>query len=65
MATLAVAYLLHNLYTAIEGHFLRVARHLENSLDDSSWHRELTDWMKIDLQGLRPAAHSWAGRPRT
>lgn len=55
MATLAVAYLLHNLYTAIESYFLRVAKHFENALDDSSWHRELINRMKIDVPGLRPA----------
>jgi hypothetical protein len=55
MATMAVAYLLHNLYTALEGYFYRVAKHFENSLDDSSWHRELIDRMRIDVPGIRPA----------
>lgn len=55
MATMAVAYLLHNLYTALEGYFFRVAKHFENSLDDSSWHRELLDRMKIAVPGIRPA----------
>jgi len=36
MATMAVAYLLHNLYTAFEGYFLRVAKHFENSLDEAA-----------------------------
>ena len=55
MATMAVAYLLHNLYTAFEGYFHRVAKHFENSIDDSSWHRELLERMKIDVPGIRPA----------
>lgn len=55
MATTAVAYLVHNLYTAFEGYFLRIAKHFENSLDDSAWHRELIDRMKIAIPGIRPA----------
>lgn len=55
MATMAVAYLLHNLYTALEGYFFRIAKHFENSLDDSSWHKELLDRMKIEVAGIRPA----------
>lgn len=55
MATMAIAYLLHNLYTAMEGYFYRIVKHFENSLDESSWHRELLDRMKIDVPGIRPA----------
>lgn len=55
MATVAVAYLLHNLYTAFESYFLRVAKHFENSIDDASWHRELLDRMRIDVPEIRPA----------
>ncbi len=58
MATAAVAYLVHNLYTAFEGYFLRVAKCFENSVDDSSWHRELIDRMKIAIPGIRPAVIS-------
>ena len=55
MATMAIAYLLHNLYSAFEGYFLRIAKHFENSIDDSAWHRELVERMKIDIPGIRPA----------
>ncbi len=55
MATTAVAYLVHNLYTAFQGYFLRIAKHFENSLKDSAWHRELIDRMKIAIPGIRPA----------
>ncbi|TVR94506.1 MAG: hypothetical protein EA428_00315 [Spirochaetaceae bacterium] len=55
MATTAVAYLVHNVYTAFEGYFLRVAKHFENSLDDAAWHKELIDRMKIAIPGIRPA----------
>ena len=55
MATMAIAYLLHNLYTAIENYMLRIAKHFENTLEDSSWHRELIERMKIEIPGLRPA----------
>ena len=55
MAYMALAYLIHNLYTAFESYFLRVAKHFENNLDDSAWHRELIDRMRIDVPGIRPA----------
>ncbi len=55
MATMAIAYLLHNLYTAIENYMVRIAKHFENTLEDSSWHRELIERMKIEIPGLRPA----------
>lgn len=58
MATMAVAYLLHNLYTALEGYFLRIAKHFENGIDDRSWHRELLERMKIEIPGIRPAVIS-------
>lgn len=55
MACMALAYLIHNLYTAFESYFLRVAKHFENNLDDSAWHRELIDRMRIEVPGIRPA----------
>ncbi len=55
MASMALAYLIHNLYTAFESYFLRVAKHFENNLDDSAWHRELIDRMRIEVPGIRPA----------
>ncbi|MFP4430993.1 MAG: hypothetical protein ACLFPV_07070 [Spirochaetaceae bacterium] len=55
MATIALAFLIHNLYTAFEGYFLRVAKHFENNLDNASWHRELVDRMRIEVPGIRPA----------
>jgi hypothetical protein len=58
MAHMALAYLIHNLYTAFESYFLRVAKHFENNLDDASWHRELIDRMRIEVPGIRPAVVS-------
>ena len=58
MATMAIAYLLHNLYTAIENYMVRIAKQFENTLEDSSWHRELIERMKIEIPGLRPAVIS-------
>ncbi|MFW6252342.1 MAG: hypothetical protein ACOC4F_00300 [bacterium] len=55
MATMALSYLIHNLYTAFESYFLRVAKFFENNLDDASWHRELIDRMRIEVPGIRPA----------
>lgn len=34
---------------------VRIAKHFENTLEDSSWHRELIERMKIEIPGLRPA----------
>jgi hypothetical protein len=34
MAHMALAYLIHNLYTEFESYFLRVAKHFENNLDE-------------------------------
>ena len=55
MAVIAVAYTLHNLYTALEAYFLRVAKFFENSLDEGGWHHQLVSRMALDIPGIRPA----------
>ena len=47
--------MIHHLYTAFESYFLRVAKHFGSNLDDSTWHRELIDRMRIEVPGIRPA----------
>lgn len=55
MAVIAVAYTLHNLYTAFEAYFLRVAKFFENNLDGGGWHHQLIARMELDIPGIRPA----------
>jgi hypothetical protein len=50
-----VAYRVHSLYTAFENTFRNIARAFENHLDESSWHRDLLQRMRLDLTPLRPA----------
>lgn len=53
---IAVAYRLHNLYNAFENIFRNVARSFENTLDDQTgWHRQLLQRMRLDLSPVRPA----------
>ena len=53
---IAIAYRLHNLYTAAENIFLNVAKAFGNRVDDpSSWHADLLERMRLDLMPLRPA----------
>ena len=55
-ALIAIAYRLHNLYTAAENIFLNIARTFGNQIDDrAAWHAELLDRMRLDLMPLRPA----------
>ena len=55
MAVIAVAYTLHNVYTALEAYFLRVAKFFENNLDGGGWHHQLISRMVLDIPGIRPA----------
>ncbi len=53
--TIAVAYYLHNLYTAFESIFQRIAWVFENQIEDrTSWHAELLRRMTLDIEGIRP-----------
>ena len=51
----ALGYTLHNLYNALENYFLRIAKYFENSLESSTWHRDLVDRMTVSIEGVRPA----------
>ncbi len=52
---IAVAYYLHNLYSAFESIFQRVAEVFENQITDrSAWHAELLHRMTLDIEGIRP-----------
>ncbi|MBX3746979.1 MAG: antitoxin [Verrucomicrobiae bacterium] len=52
----AAAYLLHNLYNALENSFEQVSRTFENHVvDRGRWHRELLDKMFLPIDGWRPA----------
>ncbi len=49
------AYFLHNLYTAFESIFQRVARVFGNGISDQSgWHADLLRRMSLDIEGIRP-----------
>ncbi|HOX04634.1 MAG TPA: antitoxin [Candidatus Paceibacterota bacterium] len=52
----AIAYLLHNIYSAIENSFDQISRTFENHIVDTQrWHRELLDKMFLNIAGVRPA----------
>jgi len=54
--TVATAYLLHNLYTALEDLLKQVARTFENELEEPSrYHAELLSRMALDIYKTRPA----------
>lgn len=58
------AYLLHNLYNALENSFEQVSRTCENHVTDASqWHRELLDKMFLPIPDVRPAVLSGELRP--
>jgi uncharacterized protein YutE (UPF0331/DUF86 family) len=52
---IVVAYRLHGLYTAFENIFRNIAAAFENQLDQTAWHRQLLERMRLDLTPLRPA----------
>ncbi len=50
-----VGYQLHNLYNAVENIFRNIATTFGNHLSDQSgWHADLLDRMRLDLTPLRP-----------
>ena len=51
----ALGYTIHNLYSLMENACFRVAKFFENSLVENSWHKDLLDRMRLDIEGARPA----------
>ncbi len=52
----AMAYILHNLYNALENSFEHISRGFENNVQDvSQWHKELLSKMFLHIPGIRPA----------
>lgn len=52
---IAAAYYLHNLYSAFENIFRRVARAFGNAVsDEPGWHVGLLQRMRLDIPGVRP-----------
>ena len=52
----ASAYLLHNIYNALENSFEQVSRSFENHVMDlAQWHKELLGKMFLEIPGIRPA----------
>lgn len=52
----ATAYLLHNIYNALENSFEQISRSIENHVKDpSQWHKELLGKMFLEIPGIRPA----------
>lgn len=50
-----LAYLLHNLYCALEELFQEVAKTFENRIEDPSrFHRELLKRMRLEIPNIRP-----------
>jgi uncharacterized protein YutE (UPF0331/DUF86 family) len=51
----AVAYILHNVYGALENVFEQVSRTFENHItDQAQWHRELLTKMFLEIPTIRP-----------
>jgi hypothetical protein len=51
----ALGYTLHNLYTAFENYFLRIAKFFGNALEKTEWHRALLFRMTLNIEPVRPA----------
>jgi len=52
---IAVSYLLGGVYSCFEDQFLKIARVFENRVENpASWHRELLERMRIEVEGVRP-----------
>ena len=52
----AVAYVLHNVYCALESGFEQISRTFENHITDpAQWHRELLAKMFLEIPAVRPA----------
>jgi uncharacterized protein YutE (UPF0331/DUF86 family) len=53
--TIHLAYLLHNLYCALEDLFLEIMRTFENRIEDpAKYHREILKRMIIEIPKIRP-----------
>jgi len=50
-----LGYTIHNIYNLLENYFLRISKFFENSLDPLSWHKDLIEHMRLDIEGVRPA----------
>jgi len=50
----AWGYTIHNLYSLMENGCFRIAKFFENNLSEESWHRELLDRMKLNIEGVHP-----------
>ena len=50
-----LADLIVDYYTCLETAFVRVSKFFENSLDDTKWHKNLLDNMRIRIPNLREA----------
>lgn len=51
----ALGYTIHNLYSLMENGCFRIAKFFENNISDESWHKELLDRMRLNIEGIRPA----------
>lgn len=51
----SLGYTIHNIYNLLENYLLRISKFFENSLDPLSWHRDLIEHMRLDIEGVRPA----------
>ncbi|GAK61443.1 hypothetical protein U27_01343 [Candidatus Vecturithrix granuli] len=50
-----LGYPIHNLYTAFENYFLRIAKFFKNYLDKAEWHRSFLLRMTLHIESIRPA----------
>ena len=51
----ALGYTIHNLYSLMENNCFRIAKFFKNNISDKSWHKELLERMKLNIEGVRPA----------
>jgi glycyl-tRNA synthetase beta subunit len=55
----AAAYLLHNIYNALENSFEQISRSFENHVTDlAQWYKKLLGKMFLEIPGIRPAVIS-------
>lgn len=56
MVMAGAAYLMHNIYNALENSFEQISRSFENHVKDPvQWHKELLGKMFLEIPGIRPA----------
>lgn len=60
----ALGYTLHNLYTAFESYFLRIAKFFENDMEEPGWHRSRLERMTLRIEGMRPSLFGLDFLPR-